>query len=199
VGFQFLAPAFAQQPGGGSQGGGAGTQTPGATANGPASPTTPETMPTPAIVDDKKFLKEAAQSGMAEVELAKIAEQKASSDQVKQFAQRLVADHTKANDQLKQIASRQNVNIPDELGKKYQSKVDKLNKLSGADFDKAYVKDQVKDHKDAVSEFKSESQNGTVPEVQQFASQTLPTLEQHLDLAKNLSKSGKTVASSETK
>ena len=136
---------------------------------------------------------------MAEVELAKIAEQKASSDQVKQFAQRLVADHTKANDQLKQIASRQNVNIPDELGKKYQSKVDKLNKLSGADFDKAYVKDQVKDHKDAVSEFKSESQNGTVPEVQQFASQTLPTLEQHLDLAKNLSKSGKTVASSETK
>ncbi len=202
VSLQCLSPAFAQQPGGGgSQGGGApGGQAPGPTANGPTAPGTPETMPTPAKVDDKKFIKEAAMGGLAEVELGKIAEQKASSDQVKQFAQKMVTDHTKVNDQLKQIASQANVEIPDQLGKKYQSRIDKLNKLEGADFDKAYIKDQLKDHKADVSDFQSESQGGTIPAVQQFASQTLPTLEQHLELAKNLSKSEKkTTASNGTK
>lgn len=163
------------------------------------SPNSPETMPSAARVDDKKFLKEAAMGGLAEVELGKIAEQKASSDQVKQFAQRMVADHTKANDDLKQIASRENVNIPDQLKGKYESTIKKLSKLSGPDFDKAYVKDQLKDHKEAVNDFQSESQNGTVPAVKQFASQTLPTLEQHLDLVKNLSKSEKTMASNGSK
>ncbi|MGA8597574.1 MAG: DUF4142 domain-containing protein [Bryobacteraceae bacterium] len=157
-------------------------------------------MSTPAKVDDKKFIKEAAMGGIAEVELGKIAEQKASSDQVKQFAQKMVTDHTKVNDQLKQIASQANVTIPDQLGKKFQSRIEKLNKLSGADFDKAYIKDQLKDHKEDVSAFQSESQNGTIPTVQQFASQTLPTLEQHLELAKNLNKSEKkTTASNGTK
>jgi putative membrane protein len=155
-------------------------------------------MPTPAKVDDKKFVKEAAMGGMAEVELGKLAEQKASSDAVKQFAQKMVTDHTKVNDELKQIASQANVNVPDQLGKKYQSRIDKLSKLSGADFDKAYIKDQLKDHKSDVSDFQSESQNGTIPAVKDFAAKNLPTLEQHLDLAKNLSKSEKTMASKGT-
>jgi putative membrane protein len=156
-------------------------------------------MPTPAKVDDKKFVKEAAMDGQAEVELGKLAEQKASSESVKEFARKMVNDHTKVNEQLKQIASQANVEISDQPKGKYESTIKKLNKLSGADFDKAYMKDQVKDHKSAVSEFQSESENGTIPAVKQFASKTLPTLEEHLDLAKNLSKSQKTTASNGTK
>jgi putative membrane protein len=151
-------------------------------------------MPTPARTDDKKFLKEAAMSGQAEVQLGQMAEQKASSEAVKEFARRMVADHTKANEQLKQVASRANVEVPDQVKGKEEATIKKLDKLSGADFDKAYIKDQLKDHKQAVNEFKSEAENGTIPAVKEFASQTLPTLEQHLELAKNLNKSGTATA-----
>jgi len=149
--------AFAQGPGGG--------------APQSQSPTTPSTVPgqgsanpgtagpgangpmdqgpsagAPNKVDDKKFVKEAALGGLTEVELGKVAAEKASSPEVKQFAQKMVDDHTKANEQLKQIASKSNIPIADTLDSKHQSRIDKLSKLSGPDFDKAYVKDQVKDH-----------------------------------------------------
>ncbi len=142
-------------------------------------------------VDDKKFAKNAALGGMAEIELGKLAVQKASNDAVKQFGQKMVDDHTKADDQLKQIASKENISIPDSLDSKHQSRIDKLSKLSGPAFDKAYVKDQVKDHEQDVNEFKSEAQGGSDPNIKQFASSTLPTLEEHLSMAKDLSKTEK--------
>jgi putative membrane protein len=162
---------------------------------GPAATRTdtgPDTMT--ARVDDKKFLKDAALGGMTEVELGKLATQKASSDDVKQFGQRMVDDHTKANDQLKQIASKENVSIPDALDSKHQSRINKLSKLSGPDFDKAYMKDQVKDHEKDVSEFKNEADNGSNANIKQFASSTLPTLQEHLNMAKGLNKKEKKVA-----
>ena len=149
----------------------------------------PNTMTT--RVDDKTFAKNAALGGMTEVELGKLATQKASSDAVKQFGQKLIDDHTKANDQLKEIAGKENITIPDALDSKHQSRVDKLSKLSGPEFDKAFVKDAVKDHEHDISEFKSEAQNGSDPNVKQFASNTLPALEDHLSMAKNLSKAEK--------
>jgi putative membrane protein len=142
-------------------------------------------------VDDKKFVKEAALGGMAEVELGKLATQKAASEAVKQFGQKMVDDHTKANDQLKEVASKENITIPDSLDSKHQSRIEKLSKLSGPEFDKAYIKDQVKDHKEDVSEFKNEANAGSDPNVKQFASNTLPILEQHLTMAKDLSKAEK--------
>jgi putative membrane protein len=149
----------------------------------------PNTMTT--RLDDKTFAKNAALGGMTEVELGKLATQKASSDAVKQFGQKLIDDHTKANDQLKEIAGKENITIPDALDSKHQSRVDKLSKLSGPEFDKAFVKDAVKDHEHDISEFKSEAQNGSDPNVKQFASNTLPALEDHLSMAKNLSKAEK--------
>lgn len=128
---------------------------------------------------------------MAEVELGKLATQKASSDAVKQFGQKMVDDHTKANGQLKEIASKENISIPDSLDPKHRSRIEKLSKLSGPDFDKAYAKDQVKDHQKDVSEFKSEAENGSNPNIKQFASSTLPTLQEHLSMAKDLNKTEK--------
>jgi len=142
-------------------------------------------------VDDKKFAKDAALGGMTEVELGKLAVQKASSDAVKQFGQKLVDDHTKANDQLKALASKGSINLPDSLDSKHQSRVDKLAKLSGPKFDKAFIKDAVKDHEKDISEFKNEAQYGSDPNVKQFAANTLPTLQQHLAAAKDLNKTEK--------
>ncbi|HEX4748701.1 MAG TPA: DUF4142 domain-containing protein [Bryobacteraceae bacterium] len=194
--------AFAQSPGGIPGGQSPSTpstppgQTPGANnpgATGPLGPNSPGTT-APPKVDDKKFLKQAAMGGMAEVELGKLAAQKASSDNVKQFAQKMVDDHTKANDELKQVASKENIPFPDALDSKHQSQVSKLSKLSGPEFDKAYAKEQLKDHENDVKDFSAEAQGGTDPNVKAFASSTLPTLQQHLELAKNLNKSEKNAA-----
>lgn len=145
----------------------------------------------PTKVDDKKFAKEAAIGGLTEVELGKLAVQKGSSDAVKQFGQKMIDDHTKANDQLKELASKEGLNLPQALDSKHQARVDKLGKLSGPAFDKAFVKDAVKDHEKDVNEFKNEAQNGSDPNIKQFAANTLPTLEQHLAAAKDLNKTEK--------
>jgi len=206
---QFSTPVFAQNPGGQQPGGPTTTQpsqsgSPGAGpgagpgANSPIGQAGSE-MPAAPKQDDKKFAKEAAIGGLTEVELGKLAQQKASSDAVKQFAQKMVDDHTKANEELKQVASKEGLEIPDAPDKKHQSRIDKLGKLSGADFDKAYIKDQVKDHKEDVRKFEGESKNGTVPGVKDFATKTLPTLEQHLQMVKGLEKSGGTTTVSEVK
>jgi putative membrane protein len=202
AGTAFLAayPAMAQPPAGGMQPQQAPQQSPPARMppdmNGPGSPGyNPGTTAAPTKVNDSKFVKDAAEGGMAEVELGKLAAQKGSSPDVKQFGQKMVDDHTKANDQLKQIASSENINIPDSLSSKQQSELNKLSKLSGPKFDKAYIKGEVKDHKKDISEFQDEAQGGSKAAVKQFASQTLPTLQQHLSLAKQLGKTSKQASS----
>jgi putative membrane protein len=189
-----MQPMLAQSPGGGgmrstpstSPGQTAPGQTPG--VNGPTSQNATDTM---AKVDDKKFAKDAALGGMAEVELGKLAAQKASRDDIKQFGQKIVDDHTKANDQLKEVASKENIPIPDALDSKHQARIDKLSKLSGENFDKAFVKDQIKDHQAEVRDFSAEAQGGQDPNVKTFASNVLPTLQQHLEQVKDLNKSEK--------
>jgi putative membrane protein len=135
---------------------------------------------------DQTFVKKAAQGGMAEVELGKLATQKASSEDVKKFGQRMVDDHTKANDQLKQIAGNKGVTLPTDLDSKDQALKDRLSKLDGEKFDQAYMKNMVRDHTKDVSEFRKESTSGKDSDLKSFASQTLPTLEDHLKEAKNI-------------
>ena len=135
---------------------------------------------------DQTFVKKAAQGGMAEVELGKLATQKASSEDVKKFGQRMVDDHTKANDQLKQIAGTKGVTLPTELDSKDQALKDRLSKLDGENFDQAYMKNMVRDHTKDDSEFRKESTSGKDSDLKSFASQTLPTLEDHLKEAKNI-------------
>jgi putative membrane protein len=140
---------------------------------------------------DKEFMMKAAQGGMTEVEASKLAGDKASSDKVKEFASKMVEDHTKANDELKGIASSKNVMLPEKLDSMHQMKVDKLSKSSGADFDKAYVKAMVMDHEKTVAMFKEEASSGTDPDVKGFASKTLPVIEDHLMMIKQISASMK--------
>jgi len=138
---------------------------------------------------DRNFITKAAQGGLAEVELGRIAAQKASDPQVKQFAQRMVDDHGKANDKLKQVASARNVTLPTDPPADAKREADKLNKLSGPQFDKEYMKNMLSDHKKDVSLFRSTAKSAKDPNVKQFASETLPTLEEHLQMAQNVAKS----------
>jgi putative membrane protein len=132
---------------------------------------------------DRTFTEKAAVGGMAEVEMGKLAQQKASNDQVKQFGQRMVTDHSKANDELKTIASAKGIELPGKVDKKNQATMDRLGKMTGAQFDKAYMGHMVDDHKKDISEFKKEASSGHDSELKGFASSTLPTLEDHLKMA----------------
>jgi putative membrane protein len=144
---------------------------------------------------DTHFAKEAASGGMAEVKLGQLAQQNGASDAVKQFGKRMENDHSKANDQLKDIASKDNIVLPTDLNRKDQATYDRLSKLSGAAFDRAYAQDMVSDHENDVAAFKKESNNGQNPDVKNFAFQTLPTLQEHLRQAKGMANSvGATIA-----
>lgn len=143
---------------------------------------------------DRKFIMKAAEGGIAEVELGQLASQRASDPQVKQFAQRMVTDHTKANDQLKQIAASKNVQLPADLPAAAKRERDKLSKLSGAQFDREYMSHMTSDHKKDTSEFRSAAKAAKDPDVKQFASTTLPTLEEHLQMAQSIEKSTKASA-----
>jgi putative membrane protein len=132
---------------------------------------------------DQSFVKEAAIGGLAEVQLGNLAKDKASNPDVKQFGERMATDHAKANDELKQLAQQKNVTVPTELDKKNQALVDRLSKLSGDAFDKAYMRAMVSDHKHDVAGFKRESTSGKDADVKSWAEKTLPTLQEHLTLA----------------
>jgi len=129
---------------------------------------------------DRKFIEEAAKGGMAEVQLGKLAAEKAQNPQVKQFGQRMVDDHTKANSQLQQIASTKNVSLPQDVDRSHRREYERLQKLSGADFDREYMKHMVSDHKKDVKEFQKTAKSAKDPDLKNFAQTTLPTLEEHL-------------------
>jgi len=137
-------------------------------------------------VADSTFVKKAASGGIAEVELGQLALQKASSPDVKQFAQRMVNDHTKANGQLKQVAADEHIRLPQSMSAKDKATKDTLANLSGDDFDRAYMKDMVQDHRHDVAEFERESKSAQDPAVKSFAMQTLPTLRDHLKEAERI-------------
>lgn len=132
---------------------------------------------------DRNFIEEAAQGGMAEIEHAKLAAQRASHPQVKQFAQRMVADHTQAGDELKTIAGARGVTPPLTIDRKQQREKDKLGKLSGNAFDREYMKHMVDAHKRTVSLFEKQAKSGKDGDLKSFAIKTLPTLKEHLALA----------------
>ena len=134
--------------------------------------------------NDRKFIEEAAKGGMAEVQLATLAKQKAGSDEVKQFAQRMLDDHGKANDELKKLASTKGVDLPTDMDAKEKRELERLQKLSGATFDREYMKHMVSDHEKDVKEFRDTAKSAKDGDVKNFASSKLPTLEQHLQLAR---------------
>ena len=137
-------------------------------------------------VEDTHFMKKAAEGNTAEMELGKLAEEKASNQQVKQFGQQMVNDHSKANEELQKIAESKGVNLPNTPSAKDKADETRLSKLSGERFDRAYMAEMRKDHTKDVSEFRMESKSAHDPEVKQFAAQTLPTIEGHLKEAESM-------------
>jgi putative membrane protein len=143
----------------------------------------------PGSGSDAQFAMKAAQGGLTEVQFGQLAESKGTSDAVKEFGKRMVNDHSKAGEQLKQVAQQENLNLPMEMSKTDKGSYERLSKLSGAEFDREYAKMMVRDHEKDVAEFQKESQDGKDELMKNFAAQTLPTLQEHLQLAKQVEKS----------
>ncbi|MBS7565936.1 DUF4142 domain-containing protein [Mucilaginibacter sp. Bleaf8] len=129
--------------------------------------------------DDSKFAVEAANGGMAEVELAKLAETKATNPKVKEFAAMMIKDHTKANTELMDLAKTKNITLPTTVGADQQKVMDDLSKKSGAEFDKGYVDAMVTDHDKDVKLFEKASTDAKDAELKSFATKTLPVLKMH--------------------
>jgi putative membrane protein len=141
-------------------------------------------------LSDKEFVMRAAQGGMTEVELGKLASDKGGSSQVKDFGSRMVKDHSQANDELKSLADKKGIALSPKLDEHHQAQVDRLSKLSGPAFDKAYVTNQVRAHESTVKLFQDEAQSGQDPDLKAFASRTLPTLKDHCASIKNIENNG---------
>jgi len=136
---------------------------------------------------DQKFVMDAALGGMMEVELGRWAAQKGTTDGVKQFGRRMVDDHSKANTELMSLASRKGITLPTALDQKHQAQMTKITRMTGADFDRAYIKMMLSDHKKDVSEFEKQSTKGADADIKAFAGTTLPTLQEHLTMIQALS------------
>ena len=137
--------------------------------------------------EDKEFVSKAGMGGLFEVQAGNLALQKAQNADVKSFAQRMVTDHSNANAELAQLATTKGVALPTELGGDHKAAFDHLNSLSGAEFDKAYMEHMVSDHEKDVSEFQNASTNAQDPDIKGWAAKTLPTLQEHLTQAKDVS------------
>jgi putative membrane protein len=145
-----------------------------------------------ASANDRQFLRKAVDDDLAEVEMSRLAQHKASSQQVKGFAQTLVDDHSKTKDQLEKIASNKHIDIPKGLSAKNQATKDWLAKFSGEQFDNAYMAEMVKDHQQDVATFRYEVNSAQDVDIREFADKSLPTLESRLKQAENITPELKT-------
>lgn len=131
--------------------------------------------------DDAKFATDAANGGMAEVALGKLAQEKSTNVQIKSFGAMMVTDHGKANDELTAIAKTKNITLPATVDEDHQKKMDDLSKKTGADFDKAYVDAMIDGHKKTLDLMQKEAKDGKDADLKAFAAKTAPTVQTHLD------------------
>jgi putative membrane protein len=141
-----------------------------------------------AAMTDLAFAKDAARGGLVEIKLGKLAEDSGSSEAVKTFGTRMVAEHAKAGDELKEAAALEHITLPTDLAPKDQATYDRLSKLSGADFDRAFAQDMVKDHQQDLQAFEREVNRGHDAAIRGFASETVPMIQQRLEQAKEMLK-----------
>ena len=139
-----------------------------------------------ASFQDKAFLREATQGSNFEIQAAQLALQKSSSDDVKQFAQQMIQDHTKLNDQMKPIASQAGVTPPTDISKKDKKVYAQLQGLSGDAFDKAYIQDMLEDHRNDLKAFQTEANSGQLASEKSAASQGATVVQEHLQHAQQL-------------
>jgi putative membrane protein len=140
----------------------------------------------PQLADtDRAFIKMAASSGQAEIQLGKLAAERADRAEVRDFAKRLEKDHTQANLELLKILDAQRIDISRDM-EPYQAAAAELTKLRRVEFDRAYLRHMVKEHEEAVAQFAAEAKDGRHPELKAYAAKVLPTLQEHLQLARDL-------------
>jgi putative membrane protein len=144
--------------------------------------------PSKADLADAHFAKAAAQGGMAEIQLGKLAADRGSNAVVKAFGERMVAQHGAASDQLKAAAQQANMVLPTTVSSKDQQIYDRLARLNGSDFDRAYADDMVQDHERDLNEFQNEANNGKNSSIRAFAAQTVPMIQEHLNQAREMQK-----------
>ena len=137
---------------------------------------------------DRMFVGKAMQGGLAEVQLGQLTLQKSTNPQVKEFAQRMIDDHTKLNEQMKPVAQQLGVTVPDQISKGDRKTVAKLQTLSGSAYDQAYIKDMVKDHKQDLNEFQMEASSGQDQTAKDAANQGSKVIAQHLQMAQQMAK-----------
>lgn len=133
----------------------------------------------------KSFLKDAADDSRAEVQMSQLALQKAQRPEVKQFAQRMVDDHTALNKQIEALAQKKNIKLSDSLPLTKKASYEKLSHTND-NFDKDFMDKNVSDHQDDFKKFSEEAKSGDDPDVKAFASEVLPKFQEHLKLAKDL-------------
>ncbi len=138
---------------------------------------------------DLAFMNDAAPGGLAEVELGRMATERAASAEIKQFAQQMVTDHSNVGEKLKTLAQQKTVTLPTEILPQAKQTKEKLVKLSGHEFDQAYVRAMVEMHEKDVAAFDGVAKNGTDADVKAFAAETLPTLKHHLQMIREMAKS----------
>lgn len=137
---------------------------------------------------DKTFILAAAEGGMTEVKLGELAARKGTRNDVKEFGQMMVKDHTAINDDLKSLAQQKGVALPDSLDTKHQGMVDKMAALTGADFDNAYIAAMLKGHKADADAFKSESVETQDSDIKGFVDKSFPIVTQHLEQISSMKK-----------
>lgn len=138
---------------------------------------------------DIEFMENAARGGLMEVEMGKIAVNRAQDPQVVSFAQRMISDHSKVNASLDQLASAKGVTLPAQVSAKQKAEMEKVSALSGPRFDRAYMLMMVNDHENDVREFTRAAQSAKDPDVRKFAADTVPILNEHLEEARKISDS----------
>jgi putative membrane protein len=136
--------------------------------------------------NDKQFIIEAAQGGLAEVKMGEVALQKAKDETVKKLAQHIVKDHNAANEQLMNVAKDLGVKVPADVGVEHQQKIKQLSKMDTTVVDQTYVSQQIKGHQEMISLFQQQLKQGQNEELVAFAKETLPTLKEHLAMAQKL-------------
>ncbi|MDX5480870.1 MAG: DUF4142 domain-containing protein [Hymenobacteraceae bacterium] len=138
------------------------------------------------MVDQSEFMTKAASNSMLEVEAGRLAQERGQMQEVKDYGQMMVTDHTNANDQLRQLAQQKNITLPDSMGQDHRDQLQNLRDKTGQEFDQQYMDLMVSSHEDAVSMFEDAANNMQDPDVKNFASTTLPKLREHLDRARQL-------------
>lgn len=135
---------------------------------------------------DQTFVTKAVQGGLAEVNLGTIASKQATDADVVKFAKQMVTDHTKANKELLKLANQKRYTVPRTMDEEHEKMRKKLLKMTGSEFDRAYMEGQVKDHKDTIALFEKEAKDGKDEDLRKWAKDTLPTLREHLKMAEKL-------------